>query len=163
MWGKWVCHYLYFGQGLWVHLQTSPFRSVQEEKQIKKKKRVGCFYYYFFFFLKKSLLMLEFYVEKNGWCVSSTCFQCCIKIVFCNSLISYSCMWLNSVISKACVNKSFYDIVVPYQRLQMGREGRPRTVIYSNIVTVYVVTVCIVVFRNFFPTPMGNAECWKEV
>lgn len=46
-------------------------------------------------------------------------------------------MWLNSVISKACVNKSFYDIVAPYQRLQMGREGRQRTVIYSDIVRAY--------------------------
>lgn len=43
------------------------------------------------------------------------------------------------------MNKSFYDIVVPYQRLQMGREGRQRTVIYSDIVTAYIVSVCVVI------------------
>lgn len=67
-------------------------------------------------------------------------------------------MWLNSVISKACVNKSFYDIVVPYQRLQMGREGRQRTVIYSDIVAAYIVSVCIVMFHNCFPTRTGKTE-----
>lgn len=37
------------------------------EADLKKKKKVGCFYYFVsFFFLKRSLLMLEFYVEKNG-------------------------------------------------------------------------------------------------
>lgn len=50
------------------------------------------------------------------------------------------------------MNKSFYDIVVSYQRLQMGREGRLRTVIYLDIVTAYIVNVCVVMFCNCFPT-----------
>lgn len=65
-------------------------------------------------------------------------------------------MWLNSVISKACVNKSFYDIVVPYQRLQMGREGRQRTVIYSDIVTAYIVSVCVVIVSQLLSHLYGQ-------
>lgn len=61
------------------------------------------------------------------------------------------------------MNKSFYDIVVPYQRLQMGKEGRLRAVICSDTVSAYVVSLCVRLFRNSFPTPMGNVECWKAV
>lgn len=34
----------------------------------------------------------------------------------------------------------------------MGREGRLRTVIYSDIVTAYIVSVCVVMLCNCFPT-----------
>lgn len=49
-------------------------------------------------------------------------FEYYIKIVFCNSLISHSCMWLNSVISKACEKRHFYAIAV-HSKSTDGAEG----------------------------------------
>lgn len=74
-----------------------------------------------FSFKRKSFIVLDFFFGVNGWCLSKIGFEYYIKIVFCNSLISHSCMWLNSVISKACENRHFYAIAVAQQECRWTR------------------------------------------
>lgn len=68
----------------------------------------------------KIFLVLDFLFGVNGWCLSRIGCKHYIKIVFCNSLIRHSCMWLNSVISKACENRRFYAIAVAQQECGGG-------------------------------------------
>ena len=76
-----------------------------------------------FSFKRKIFGVLDFLFRVNGWCLSKIGFEYYIKIVFCNSLISHSCMWLNSVISKACEKRHFYAIAV-HSKSTDGAEGR---------------------------------------
>lgn len=88
--------------------------------------------------------VLDFLFRVNGWCLSKIGFKYYIKIVFCNSLISHSCMRLNSVISKACENRCFYAIAVAQQECRWSWR-RPRAKIHSCAV-VRVLRICVAIF-----------------